>query len=134
MLLGILAAALPLQGLAAATMPACAIDHQSHFPTVALSHSLAESHSHPADAKGSDVAAHAHPVAAETQDGKTDRADSGAHKCSACTACCLNAAAPTEPVAIGTVELGDGFAALVIATPAPYLTDGPERPPRTFLA
>jgi hypothetical protein len=131
----LLAAALPLQGVSAATMLACGARNHEHASSTVATHSHAghlatvHGHFHAADASaghdsGSEVS---HPV-------KTDLAKGVAHKCSACASCCLNFVVPTEAVVFDRVKLPDLFAPLVARALAAYVTEGLERPPRLFLA
>ena len=57
-----------------------------------------------------------------------------AHKCSACASCCLNAVVSTEAPSFETAKLSNHFAPLITRTLAAYVTEGLERPPRSFLA
>jgi hypothetical protein len=132
-LMWLLAVALPLQGVSAATMLACdagqhgrgnsKVPSHSHIGHIAAEHG----HSHVADAS-----LHEHTGVAPP--GNAKLAKDVAHRCSACASCCLNAVAPTETVSFETIKLPDLFAPLVARTVAAYVTEGVERPPRFFLA
>jgi hypothetical protein len=127
----LLALALPVQGVSAATMLACGLGHHKHRASKAPVHS----HVH--------TVGHVHALAASTNDagaitgapqGKTDLGKVAEHKCSACASCCLGAAVPTEVASFDAIQLPQVFASLVARTLPAYLTEGLERPPRTFLA
>ena len=64
----------------------------------------------------------------------TKVSDDSVPKCSACASCCLNAVVATETITFDTIAHADRFAPLVTAGPVAYVTEGQERPPRTFLA
>jgi hypothetical protein len=131
----LLAIALPLQGVSAATMLACGAGQHTHAGSGVARHShaglIAARH---ADAHDVDAISHEHAGIEHTRPRKTDLADDVAHKCSACASCCLNAAVPTEAVLFDSLRLPDLFAPLVEVTLPAYLTEGLERPPRFFLA
>ena len=136
MLLWFLAVALPLQGISAATMAACGTGHHGNTSTASQagipSHGghLAAMHVHSYDASG----AHEHAGADQAQSAKAGLAKSVGHKCSACASCCLNAVAATETPSFETARLSHRFAAPVTRALAAYVTEGLERPPRSFLA
>jgi len=133
----VLSAALPLQGVAAATMQHCA----SHSMVDSDQHENVDQHHH-VDAGGlSDHAIHHHHGGIDV----ADSGDAGSHhpsdhasvakaKCSACAACCASAAIPASSMQLGAVP-PTGTVVAHGRTPAPaFLTAGLERPPRTFLA
>jgi hypothetical protein len=100
----LLAAALPLQGVAATTMPGCPPPepHSAH-------------HAHGIDADSHEVASTA--TASDT-------------KCSACAACCVTAALPVRLQAFEPSPPSHAFAPLHTAPSPVFLTGGLERPPR----
>jgi hypothetical protein len=149
----LLALALPLQGLAAATMIACgpahphdvahALDrneasaheaqggvtsahhHDEHAPRLGA---VAE-HAH-ADALAADSTAADDPMAADDPSSTTP-----GQKCSVCASCCTTSAGlPTAAVVAEPAALADSHVDEERATPPAFLTGGPERPPRSFLA
>ena len=122
----LLALALPLQGLAAATMAACGpahahdVAHAVHDPQAQHAHAHA-----PAvpDAAADDPAADDASPPAPSQ------------KCSVCASCCTaSAGLPTHAVVAEPAASADSVVDLERATAAMFLTGGPERPPRSFLA
>ena len=126
-LMFLLAIALPLQGMAAATMAACGWGPHDHVHAVAHDH-------HAFDSAGrADASSHEMHVA-HSHDGKADLADGALHKCSACASCCVGAAVPSQAIAFDTVKLTDRFAPLVARSVPAYVSEGLERPPRAFLA
>lgn len=133
-LIWLLAFALPVQGVMAATMVFCGPNHHDRAAAAAVAHDADAAH------QPHDVAAHSHPEAADEQAENTASADtavpdkfaqSGMQKCSVCASCCSAAAIydtvpklPVfEPVAVE-------FAALASAV-EPFAADGPDRPPDT---
>ncbi len=129
MLLCLVALALPLQGYAATGALHCAALHGRMQASAAPHHDDGNAHHH----DGHD-AAHADSVTGDAgPDGGASRLG-GSFKCSACAACCVGLALPA-----GAIRLPQGPAqglAPPVATPsvAPFLTGGPERPPRIVLA
>jgi hypothetical protein len=128
----LLALALPLQGVSAATMLACGTGHHRTGASEVSAHAHGHTQTH--HAQGGDASAHEHGTVAQPDVGKSDLAKSAAHKCSACASCCLSAVAPTAAVSFEPIILPDVFAPLVASTLAAYVTEGLERPPRRFLA
>jgi len=130
----LLALALPVQGVAAATMAACGARHAIHAAATAHAASRgidsAGHHTHRHDA----ATAHANDARARPLHAATKASDDSVHKCSACASCCLNAVVATATITFDTIARADRFAPLVTAGPAAYVTEGQERPPRTFLA
>ena len=125
----LLAIALPLQGMAAATMISCGLGQHEHDVARAASHHHHGSagHDHAAEANSHETHfAHSH-------EGNTDLAKGTPHKCSACASCCVGAAVPSQAIAFETVKLTDHFAPLVARSVPAYVTEGLERPPRAFL-
>ena len=136
----LLVLALPLQGCAAATMAACGAAHHGAVRVAHGGHEHA-SHAHAADAIDAsasiDHAAAAHAVA--PHDGSTAGSHATEHaqglgKCSACAACCTVAFLPTAVIAFNTPQAGAVLATVEPAARVGFFTDGPERPPRSFLA
>lgn len=66
----------------------------------------------------------------------SDHHDAGTHaksSCSACAVCCLGAALPVASLGLAAVPLA-GALTFPVATPdVGFVTDGPERPPRSPL-
>jgi hypothetical protein len=130
----LLAIALPLQGIAAATLICCPLGPHDHDHAHAVSH----------DHHGLDLAGHGHAHTddassngthvAHSHDGKRDLAKDPLHKCNACASCCMGAAIPSQAIAFDVVKLSDRFAPLVARSVPAYVSEGLERPPRAFLA
>jgi len=126
----LLAIALPMQGMAAATMISCGVGQHEHDGAHAVSHRHHGSagHDHATEANSYETrVAHSHV-------GKADLVEGTLHKCSACASCCIGAAVPSQAIAFDTVKLTDHFAPLVTRSVPAYVTEGLERPPRAFLA
>ena len=126
-LMFLLAIALPLQGVAAATMIACGSGPHDHAHAAAHDHHAIDSAGH------ADASLHEMHVA-HSHDPKSDLAGSALHKCSACASCCVGAAVPSQAIAFDSVKLTDRFAPLVARSVPAYVSEGLERPPRAFLA
>ena len=55
-------------------------------------------------------------------------------KCSACSACCASVALPSALMVFQPVKADSPLVAIVTSAALGFLTDGQDRPPRTFLA
>ena len=133
----LLAVALPLQGLSAMTMTVCGFDHHGRALITSPMAMFLDGAPTPATHVHVHLAAantHEHAGAAQTRSDKPNLSKGVAHKCSACGSCCLGAAVSSEAPSFHTAKLIDHFASLVTRTLAAYVTEGLERPPRTFLA
>ncbi len=122
--------ALPLQGLAAATMLWCDTLGTHRQTTTAMAPELAGS---PHDC------VHGHAAPAESApDAAAVIADAGHHgghgACSACATCCAAFALPASLTLLSGVEPGNDPLRGPAAGAASYTTDGPERPPRPLPA
>lgn len=130
----LVAMALPIQGLAAATMLSCGPGH--HRLAAALA-------AEPAD---HDHAAHQHhasvSVSAEHDRDSADRSDAAPkdlHQlakftCSACAACCVASVLPSAGVTFDPPKQTATFVLPALAPSVRFLTSGQERPPRLLLA
>jgi len=131
----LLAIALQLQGLSAATMAACAAGHHEHAAADAAAQAHHEQgmaiHTHE---RISESGPHSHGGTDVSEADKSGFGKDVSQKCSACAACCTSAAVPAETTSFDTVELTDLFAPVIPRTVAAYVTEGLERPPRLFLA
>jgi hypothetical protein len=112
----LLALALPAQGVIATTMVFCGPNHHEQASVAAATH-------------GAD-AAHAHDDAAAPD----KFAQSALQKCSVCASCCAAAAICDTVPKVAAVELVATHFAALAAHVEPVAADGPERPPRHFLA
>lgn len=115
-LMWVLLFALPFQGYAAATMLNCGPNHHRVSAT-------ADSDATPSAA----VEAHSHAASADHH--HTDKAS----KCSACAACCVGATLPTSALVFAAAEPAGVPTAWFCIGPLGFVTDGPDRPPRTSL-
>lgn len=131
----LLAVAMPMQGLSAATMLACGSGHHDHMPSHMTGHvhhdEINDAHTH---SRVSYASPQEHAGFDHTHAGRTSLDKGVSHKCSACASCCTNAVVPSQAVSFDAVKLTDFFAPLVARTLAAYVTEGLERPPRPFLA
>ena len=140
-MLWLLALAIPVQGLAAATMVHCESSHQRMHDAVAPGHSHAGSHHahghHHALDHGdvaADAADHHHASAAEPPAEPDKYSDLAQYKCSACGACCSVAAMLGFSLTVPEPALVVQWRAAHFLARFGFITDGPERPPRTVLA
>jgi len=126
--------AMPLQGIAAATMRFCAPGHHSK-----AMHSEGEPAAHRQGVHApSSAAPHHHeeqPQAdADSAHSKDGLAKTGTLKCSVCAVCCMAAAvAPAMPTVHG-IEASSKITPPASASYVGPAADGLERPPRPFLA
>lgn len=132
----VLAAALPLNGVAAAAMQHCA----PHSIADVDEHHDLDQHHHADAAVVQDAARHHHGdiVVADADDAglhhPSDHTLVAKTKCSACAACCAGAAIPASSMQVGAALPADSVVSHGRAPASAFLTAGPERPPRTFLA
>ena len=132
-LIWLFAVALPLQGLAAATMLGCGGHQERHSTPGAADHAhgVAAEHVH---SKMADATSHDHAAVDPSQPGKAGVQKGVQQKCGACASCCTSAVVPTPTLSFDPVMLTDFFAPPVARTFAALATEGLERPPRLFLA
>ena len=150
----LLAAALPLQGVAAATMRSCAPvgHHGNAMPASPHGHdaglaivapaatdAVATIHRHAGDASHAghaNQAGHASHASMDHGDDSNARSDAGGAvaKCSACSFCCTGAAAPAHLLVFGPLDLPEFYAPFAARSVAAFVSEGLERPPRTVLA
>ena len=130
----LLALAVPAQGFAAASMLNCGPGHHGTVSGPARADHHHDAHGHhgaaAADADASENVASSDAEAAPAHalhKGKTG-------SCSACASCCTVTAPPSAAPAFEAVPAPDVFQPLAPPDAAAFLTDGPERPPRPFLA
>lgn len=128
LLIWLMALAVPLQGMAAASLRHCLPAHeraQAGDAAHAEGHSHAvQSHSHH---PGDEAAAH--------DAGPHKAADSfKAGKCSACAACCVALGLPEDAVQVPVVPADAFIARLGVTAPLSFVPGGLDRPPRTHLA
>jgi hypothetical protein len=131
-LIWIVAFAVPLQVAAAASMRFCAdgpaaLHARSAPPADHAHHAGPSGSAHHADSAGHGHHGGMHDTEASTTD------DAAAGACSACAACC----APMAPATVVAVPIQRATATPIAAPGAPspaFLTDGPERPPRSLRA
>ena len=130
----VLAAALPLQGIAAATLQLCAPPPEAAVPVVTAHHVTVAAHSSP------HATHHQHHGASETvrlpsSDPEHPHAAPVAEsKCSVCAACCAGAALPASSIEFGDAAPEDALLPSFQSPTPAFLTAGLERPPRPFLA
>ena len=122
-LMWLVALAVPLQGVAAATMLACGPDHAPAAAAPSDPHASHYAHAEPA----LDPSAATHHDTGDSQDGAGELV---VQKCSVCASCCTAAMLPMPALRIGDSGLPDFVVPGVPADAAVFLTDGPERPPR----
>lgn len=136
----LLACAVPAQGFAAASMFHCGT---GPLGQAAQSDGLA-AHQHGHNG-GDTPAAHHHDdelsASAVAYDAAgADNADADdtsqvfKRSCSACATCSTAAALPTKVVTFDATQLHEFIVPLAPLSVAAFLTDGPERPPRSLLA
>lgn len=124
-LLWLVVLAVPLQGLAAATMLNCAAMHGAATAVLERAGHGDQAHEH--------EDAHAHAAVAAHDESAADPglAHAADHKCSACAACHASIGLPAALPPLPAFDLGEARA----AAPAPgveaFLTGGLERPPRS---
>lgn len=148
----LLALAVPVQGFAAASMLRCGPGH--HGTVSGHSHADHDHDGHPHDdamGAGSVEAqdeAHAHAddigggVTTSNPGDPSDLDAAPAHgldkvktgSCSACASCCTATALLSKALTFGASPAPESFQPLALRSVATFLTEGPERPPRSILA
>jgi len=140
----LLLVAMPLQGVAAATMLACGPNHDSLYGSIAQvaatgkqaqhPHSDGHSHKHEISAASAENASTGEAAQAQTVSGVPSAYTDANFKCNACGPCCL-AAALTTDVVIRVVPLASSadFPDPTCNYLSPAL-GGLDRPPRNILA
>ena len=141
-LMWLVALAVPIQGYAAATMLGCGPEH--HRMAGLQSQAAAADGSDPAvkqhspDAHAGMVGDHPHGDSAEPSHahvlkthGSSGKVGKGA--CTPCASCCVVAALPATMVVFQPVPLVEFFVPLAARSVASFVTEGPERPPRSIL-
>lgn len=114
--------ALPFQGMAAASLRHCGPAHEATAPAaVSAGHDHARHH-HASESSASGSGHGAQAVAAK------------AGSCSACAACCAAAAPPASLPLLAEPALAGFEPPTLQVSVLPFLTAGPERPPRAHLA
>lgn len=121
----LIASALPVQGMASATMAHCGQSHER------MHTAQASGHAH--EAQDGAGAPHHHEVTTDTA-APDQFTDLGQYKCSSCASCCSAIAllAPMPGVPAPTLA-PTVFASVVVGVDA-FASDGPDRPPRVDLA
>lgn len=129
LLMWLLAVALPVQGVAAATMQFCGAAHHPQKQQVqGADHGHGAAH---AEADGHHVGA-AGPAGEASA--ASDLSPHGQQKCSACAACCAGSALPPAALVLPVVEPASECVTVV---PSAYVgpdVAGLEKPPRSNLA
>ena len=128
--------AVPVQGMAAAGMIHCATTpaHEHHEHDGAKGSGA--NHSHGSHSGVTHASADDSHDSGETSfpDSFKGKAASGAHTCSACSACCVGGALPASTSLIDPPEVSMGHARPVTVGAVSFISSGPPRPPRLHLA
>ena len=133
----LLALAVPAQGFAAASMLNCGPGHHGTVSDQARTNHHHDAHGHDGAAATTAGEADEH-VDVASSDAEAAPAH-GVHKsktgsCSACASCCTVTAPPSAAPTFEAAPAPDVFQPLAPPGVAAFLTDGPQRPPRSFLA
>ncbi|KAB2869295.1 MAG: hypothetical protein F9K36_16950 [Burkholderiaceae bacterium] len=125
----LLALALPMQGIAAATSAHWAAARSDAAHMQAPDPEAAVSHRHAHATAGTAVAQAAHSLAPDHACCDDDAAAS-LHTCSACAACFVGLGLPSTALALPQPPFAEAAPAAPSAHHAAFVTSGPERPPR----
>jgi hypothetical protein len=133
----LVALALPLQGLAAATMLSCGPGHHrmaAAQPVSAPAHDRG-AHDHASASHAHDADQHEAATDPKDRDGTAagEMHQLAKFKCSACAACCSATALPSSVITFDPQQHAADFDALPFAPSVQFQTGGPERPPRSSL-
>ena len=141
-LMWLVAFAVPIQGYAAVAMLSCSPQHHGtagmQSQPVAADHHNAAVPQHSHEARVEMAGDHHHDDPAEANHAHTLKAHGASGKvgkgsCTPCASCCVVAALPATMVVFQAIPLFDCFAPLAPRGLASFLTEGPERPPRSSL-
>jgi hypothetical protein len=143
----LIAVALLLQGVAAATMLHCgsAPQQRSGVPSSHSNHAHAHRHAHEHHAgmhtQGAEAGASSHQHSQLHAASSQPNVDSALHhhaggtdSCSVCASCCGVAALPVMPLVLASQDRTEATVAVQDLPTVVFLTDGPERPPRSIFA
>lgn len=119
--------ALPLQGYAAASMLRCAPSHHGH-------HGMAQAEQPDHAMHHGEAAGAGHDLHHASDDVDVHGTSHGKYGCSACAACCVGGALTASVQIVSTSSQLHERPLPAGAYFATFITDGPERPPRTVLA
>ena len=135
LLIALLVLAIPVQGVAAATMLYCGPDHGPGTDGAHAHQAAGSEQAHPAhEGHGHDRHEHAQKDAQDAALTPLPEEPSAQATCSVCAACC-NAVAISSPVVLLSPPGAEPVPVLKPSTlPYSFITDGPRRPPRFFLA
>ena len=140
--------AIPLQGLAAASMAGCAPDHHDHggwantavtaaantatlaHPQRGHTHQVDTVHPHHAAASVVDVALEAMSDVDADADAVMDADIAASATCSACASCCVSVALPTAAFEFAFEPPAAAAHARLPTVMVGFVTGGPQRPPR----
>jgi len=138
-LMWLLAFAVPAQGFAAASMFNCSPGHHGTAGKQAhAGHSGIHVHGAATPPHGHEGHSHANGPAVSSIDADGAAEASALGKvakgsCSACASCCTAAALPSSGLSFEATPVHAGVAPLVPRSIAAFLTDGPDRPPRSMI-
>ncbi|MDO8701151.1 MAG: hypothetical protein Q7J77_01870 [Undibacterium sp.] len=116
--------AIPLQGLAAASMMLCATEHHHQISTGQAPQ--ASAHQHHAGDEMND----ANAVHTPSSDQTTVHHQVTKDKCSSCAACCIGAAMVSTPLDSPVSRPPSEKIDMVFSSHFGHISDSPERPPR----
>ena len=138
-LMWLVAFAVPVQGYAAATMFGCGPGHhdtagvqsEADHHDAAVPQHLHEEHAEFASGHPHDDSAEPNHALILKAHGTSSKVVKG--PCTPCASCCVVAALPATLLVFQPIPLVDFFTLLAPRGPALFLTEGPERPPRSSL-
>jgi hypothetical protein len=133
--------ALPVQGLAAATLMHCMPAHDGHHAEHAdhaaasgtASASASASVLSPGAAEG-EAHVHAHDHPAQAADAEAGAPPGGEHACSVCAACCLALALPATVARLPALPIDPTFWPEAAPALPSFVPAGLDRPPRSLRA
>jgi len=131
------AVALPVQGMAGATMAHCGPSHERMGAAMEASrhgqaaHETGAAHHHDDTAASAGQADHATVTQAKAQ--PRNLSDLGQFKCSSCASCCAGFALPAATPRLPESAPAPAVFAEEMVTVDTFASDGPDRPPRRHL-
>lgn len=126
----LIALALPLQGLAAATMLSCGPGHHRMAAVTAAEPVVDDHAAHENHAAAAASAKHHTGSSGSADDPSKSLHELAKFKCSACAACCVATLLPSAGVTFDPPKQTAQLVWPALVPSAQFLTSGPERPPR----
>jgi hypothetical protein len=132
LLIWILIAGLPLQGMAAAIKASCGPAHHHDLHASAVHSHAAHSHHHESEGRQGNAGQDASPATMAGDGPVTVHGAGDSSYCSACAACCVGACAPPAAIVLPSLhDLSERVLTLPSHIASGFVPGGLERPPKS---